>query len=93
MIDSPKLALTHPDRQSACADAMKDASFELMARGRAASAEDFQALAKRAQAAGWTPEEIADAFVSLGRKYVAGKASPNPSSAIPGDDRGEDAQF
>jgi len=51
-------------------DALRADDFELLNRGPAASCNDIQALAKRAQAAGWLPEEIATATVSLGERYV-----------------------
>jgi hypothetical protein len=74
MIASPKLPLGHPARARACEDAMQTDNFRLLDRGRAASCDDFQALAKRAQAAGWLPEEIAAAMVSLGSKYVQARS-------------------
>jgi len=79
MIASPKLPLNHPDRARACEDAMRVDNFELLDRGRAASCDDFQAFAQRAQAAGWLPEEIAAAMVSLASKYVEA-ARPRASS-------------
>ena len=47
-----------------------DDNFERLDRGRAASCDDVQALAGQAQAAGWLPEEIAAAMVSLADRYV-----------------------
>ena len=70
MIDPPKRPFSHPDRAHDCEDALEEDDFALLARGRLASHEDFQALAKRAQAAGWMPEEIAAALVALAQKYV-----------------------
>ena len=78
MIDTPKLPLDHPARVRTCEDAMRADDFELLNRGLAASCDDFQALAKRAQAAGWLPEEIAAAMVSLGERYVEAR-SPTAS--------------
>src|SRR5205085_11973227 len=80
MIDSPNLPFNHPDRARACEDAMRADDFELLDSGRAASPDDFQAIAKRAQAAGWLPEEIAAAMVVLGSKYVEVR-SPRPAAA------------
>jgi hypothetical protein len=70
MIVRPTRPISHPDRVRDCEDALEEDDFALLERGRQTSHEDFQALAKRAQAAGWMPEEIAAALVSLAQKYV-----------------------
>jgi hypothetical protein len=51
-------------------DAVRTGNFEWLDRGRAASCDDVQALAGQAQAAGWLPEEIAAAMVSLADRNV-----------------------
>ena len=92
-IKPPTLPLCHPDRQLECTQALEAEDFQLLDRGsRAVRNEEFQALALRAEAAGWMPSEIAAAMISLGEKYVAIKANPKPS-ASPGDSRGEDTDF
>ena len=70
MISSPKLSLAHPDRVLECEMALREDNFALLDRGRSVPGEEFQAFARRAQAAGWHPEEIAAAMISLSEKYV-----------------------
>ena len=70
MFDPPKLPLNHPNRGRTCGDAMRTDNFERLDRGRVVSCDDVQALARQAQAAGWLPEEIAAAMVSLADRYV-----------------------
>jgi len=94
MIKSPTLPLCHPDRQLECTQAMEADDFILLDRGsKAVRDEEFLALASHAEAAGWTPSEIAAALVSLGEKYVAIRAGRLPVSADLGKGQGAETDF
>lgn len=70
MIASPKLPRTHPGRARECEDALKEEDFALLDRGRAVACEEFHALARRAQVAGWAAEEVAAAMQALAIAYL-----------------------
>ena len=70
MIASPKLPRTHPGRARECEDALKEEDFALLDRGRAVECEEFHALARRAQVAGWAAEEVAAAMHVLAFAYL-----------------------
>ena len=70
MIASPKLSRTHPGRARECEDALKEEDFALLDRGRAVACEEFHALARRAQVAGWAAEEVAAAMHVLALAYL-----------------------
>jgi hypothetical protein len=82
MINPPTLSFIHPDRARECEGALEEEDFALLNRGRGVLSEEFHALAKRAQAVGWLPEEITAALLSLAQKYVQAARSRR-SAATP----------
>lgn len=87
MMKPPTLPPSHPDRQLELTQAIESDDFVVREGGTEAIGDDaFKALAMRAEAAGWTPNEIAAAMVALGEKYASIKTNRIPGS---GEDNGD----
>jgi hypothetical protein len=80
MIQPPKLPRGHPNRAIECEWALREDNFALLERGLGVARADFEAFARKAQAAGWCPEEVAEAMISLSSRYVEARSSVPPAS-------------
>ena len=57
----PKLPRGHPNRAIECGWALTETNFALLERGLGVARAGFEAFARKTQAAGWCPEEVAEA--------------------------------
>jgi hypothetical protein len=69
MIHSPRMPPGHPDRGIDCEHALEREVFALLERGRMPKAQEIADLKARAQAAGWTAQEIGSAIISLNERF------------------------